>query len=92
MHQIPGRITPHRETPHSIRKVARLILQSLQQKTLPKWKAVISVRQQQINEAPVNTLKNFFLEERTGRSEAKSGLGRTMPSSVVAKEFINWGN
>jgi hypothetical protein len=45
-----------------------------QQKTLPKWKAVISDKQQQIKEASVNILKNLFLEEWAGRSDAKSGL------------------
>jgi hypothetical protein len=63
-----------------------------QQKTPPQWKAVISAKQRQIQKAPVNTLKNLFLEKWKGRSDAKSGPGRMMPSSVAAKEFINRGN
>jgi hypothetical protein len=69
VHQIHGR-----ETPHSTRKVAQLILRPLATENFSKWQAVISAKQQQINEAPVNTLKNLFLEERTGRPDAKSGL------------------
>jgi hypothetical protein len=54
----------------------------------PKWKTAVSDKRRQIKEAPVNILKDLFLKKRTGRSDPKSGLGRTMPSSVVAEEFI----
>jgi hypothetical protein len=44
-----------------------------------------------MNRAPMNALKNSFLEEWAGCSDAKSGLGRLMPSSVMIKKFINRG-
>jgi hypothetical protein len=61
-------------------------------RTRPKLNEVISDKQQQINRSPMNALKNLFLEERAGRSDAKSGSGRTMTSSVTVQKFINRGN
>jgi hypothetical protein len=37
------------------------------QKTLPKWKAVISAKQQQISEAPMNMAKIYSL--KSGRAD-----------------------
>jgi hypothetical protein len=80
------------ETPHSTRKVAQLILQSLVTEDSSQMEGRHLSRQRQMNEASVNILKKLFLENRAGRSDAKSGFGWTMPTSAVAKEFINRGN
>jgi hypothetical protein len=40
----------------------------------------------------MSALKNIFLEEGMGQLDAPSGLGRMVPSSVMAKKFINRGS
>jgi hypothetical protein len=81
-----------RKTPHSIARLSDLFSCHWKKKTCPQLEEVILAEQQQINRAPMNALKNLFLEGRTGRSDAKSGLGRMMPPSVVTKKFIDRGN